>query len=95
MARQKSEDPVVPEGRRKPSPIVLSGRGGKEVPVDQVMEQLGLPLATAVNPRGAPRARPADRSARPSPTGVPKASVLNEKSPSTAMEKISSLQGRP
>lgn len=51
MTRQKSEDPIVPEGRRKSAPPARA-RGGKGVPVDQVVGQLGLPLTTAVPRRG-------------------------------------------
>lgn len=35
MTRQKSENPIVPEGVRKFAPIGRSGRGGKGVPVDE------------------------------------------------------------
>jgi hypothetical protein len=51
MTRQKSEDSIVPEGRRKSVPTARA-RGGKGVPVDQVVRQLGLPLTTAVPRRG-------------------------------------------
>ena len=88
MTRQKSENPVVPEGRRKSSPIAAPGRGGKGVPVNREMEQPGLPLATAENPKGTARMRPADRSAKPSSHAVPKASVLDENGPSTAMDSV-------
>ena len=88
MARQKSEDLVVPEGRRRSPPIVRRGRGGKEVPVDQEMGQPVLPFATAEAPRGTVRTSPAARAARRGPQAVPKASVLDEKTLSTAMESV-------
>jgi hypothetical protein len=52
MARQKSEDPIVPEGRRKSAPSAFV-RGGKGVPVDQAVWQLELPLTTAGPCKGA------------------------------------------
>ena len=95
MTRQKSEDPIVPEGLRKLSPIARMGRGGKGVPVDQEMEQLGLPFATAENPQGAGESQPVDRSTQPTSKPVPKASVLDETSPSTAMEEVLLAQAAP
>lgn len=51
MSRQKSDDRVVPEGRRKAVPTRASG-GGKAVTVDEeVARQPGLPFATAEAPR--------------------------------------------
>lgn len=48
MARQKSEDPVVPEGRRKPTPTRgLALEGGKGAPVDEDPKQLFLFVETA------------------------------------------------
>ena len=49
MARQKSEDRTVPQGRRK---AVVTRRaeprgGGKAIPVDEQTRQLGLPFGTA------------------------------------------------
>lgn len=87
MTRQKSEDPIVPEGRRKSSPTA-HGRGGKGVPVDQEMAQPVLPFATAENPRGPGDGARADRSARSAAHPGPKADVLDESEPSTAMEKV-------
>lgn len=49
MARQKSEDRMVPEGRRKPVPTheVEPRGGGKAVPVDEQTRQLELFFGTA------------------------------------------------
>jgi len=52
------------------------------------MRQPELPFATAENPKGATRASPTAQAARRVPQVVPKASVLNEKTSSTAMEKV-------
>lgn len=51
MTRQKSEDCVVPKGRRKavPSGGVERRRGGKAVPVNKQPRQLGLVFGTAEN----------------------------------------------
>lgn len=53
MAQQKSENRVVPQGRRKSSPTrkVEASGGGKAVPVKGEDQQLMLPLATAEKPR--------------------------------------------
>src|SRR5436190_24119042 len=63
MAQQKSEDRVVPEGGVMPVERVGSSPGGqgKAVPVEETAVQLGLPVATAENPRGATRRRTRDR----------------------------------
>ena len=49
MARQKSEDRTVPQGRRKAVPTRGNERlgGGKAIPVDEQTRQLGLPFGTA------------------------------------------------
>ena len=53
MARQKSEDRVVPEGRRKSLPTRRARHegGGKAVPVKEEDGQLTLIPATAENTR--------------------------------------------
>jgi group II intron reverse transcriptase/maturase len=58
MTRQKSEDGVVPQGRRKPVPTrgVEHPGGGKAVPVNEQSRQLGLPFGTAEN--GGAQAQP-------------------------------------
>lgn len=57
MAQQKSEDRIVPEGRRKPVPThgAEPCGGGKAVPVEKADPQLLLPFPTAEN-SGAPEA---------------------------------------
>jgi group II intron reverse transcriptase/maturase len=64
MARQKSDDRVVPEGRRKAVQTRASG-GGKAVTVEEEARQPGLPFATAeaTRKRGAGAKARADRSA--------------------------------
>jgi RNA-directed DNA polymerase len=63
MAQQKSEDRVVPEGGVMPAERIGSSPGGqgKAVPVEEAAVQLGLPIATAENPKGATRRRTRDR----------------------------------
>lgn len=66
MTQQKSEDPIVPEGRRKAVPTRGIERlgGGKGVPVEGEDVQLALFATTAENPGhpGADRRRTPDRS---------------------------------
>lgn len=52
MTQQESEDRVVPQGRRKPSPThgVEHHGGGKAVPVKEAISQQLLLFATAENP---------------------------------------------
>jgi len=47
MARQKSEDRVVPDGGVMSAQPVRDGGQGKAVPVDETVVQLSLPIATA------------------------------------------------
>jgi len=54
MTHQKSEEPVVPEDRRKPVPTRgddESPEGGKEFPVEEASPRQGLLFATAENAR--------------------------------------------
>lgn len=83
MTRQKSEDPIVPEGRRKSAPTARA-RGGKGVPVDQVAEQISLPFATAVPQEGAV----GGALVQPTPRPRPKASVLTGPVPPATMEVV-------
>ena len=57
MGRQKSDDRVVPEGRRKASRAEASQQG-KAVTVNKQAEQLGLFAGTAESPPGATPVRP-------------------------------------
>lgn len=97
MAQQKSENCVVPEGRRKP--VRTAGherpRGGKAVPVKEADQQLPLPFATADNPRApareAARIDTVDRSTAKT-RAVPKAKVkLQQTGPATMEEVIERL----
>ena len=86
MTRQKSESSIVPEGRRK-SASTEGTRGGKGAPVNEEMGQLGLPLATAANPKGAGahgigNLFPAKRAL------VPKASVKSPMTPSATLDSV-------
>jgi len=64
MTQQKSEDCVVPEGRRKSTQTRSRTEGGKAVPVKGVGQQGLLPFATAE----IPRKRGADKSPK---SGLP------------------------
>ena len=54
MARQKSEDRVIPDGGAMPAKPARDGGQGKAVPVDEMVVQLGLPIATADGHRKTP-----------------------------------------
>jgi RNA-directed DNA polymerase len=93
MARQKSEDRVVPEGRRKAVQTrgVEYPGGGKAVPVDERTGQLELFLGTA-DSRTAQAARAdggagGDRSP-PATHAVPKPRTKDETTPSATMEEV-------
>jgi len=88
MTRQKSEDPIVPEGVRKFSPTEPSAWGGKGVPVDEDVEQLGLPFATAVSLQRTFQPKRPDLSASKSGTRAPKANGLAEPTPHATMESV-------
>lgn len=92
MTQQKSEDRIVPDGRRKPPGTRVHERpgGGKAVPVEGVDRQLELPLATAENPRahrGAEGGRAPDLSVA-GPRKVPQASVTQSGSGPARMEEV-------
>lgn len=92
MTQQKSEDCVVPEGRRKPAPTrgVENHGGGKAVPVKGVVQQLELAFATAENPRqrGAEGVEGANLSASEA-RKVPKAKYKRERTgPARKMEEV-------
>ena len=88
MARQKSEDRVVPDARGNPSGTrtACSGGGGKAIPVKEVDRQLMLLDATADNPRivrGAEGRRAADLFAVRRPTALKAASKRKTSGPVT------------
>jgi len=83
MARQKSENPTVPEGRRK-APQTEHARGGRGVPVDKESGQLALPLAAAECPKGATRRKTEDLSSKTT-TRVPRASGKRKNRPSPTL----------
>jgi RNA-directed DNA polymerase len=86
MARQKSEDRVVPDGGVMPAQLAGGGRG-KAVPVDQTALQLQLPIATAEDPAGSARKVVRDRS-RAGRAGVPKAIVTAENGAPARMKEV-------
>ena len=92
MAQQKSEDRIVPEGRRKSVPTrgVECRGGGRAVPVKGVDRQLMLPFATAENPRtarGAEGVEGPDLSVS-EPRKVPKAKVKRRRAGPARMEEV-------
>jgi len=92
MTQQKSENRVVPQGRRKPVPTegAERPRGGKAVPVKEVNQQLALPFATAEisrADRGAGGAEDPDRSG-PAAHKVPKAKVKVGEVGSARIEEV-------
>ncbi len=87
MARQKSEDSIVPAGRRKAPPTERT-RGGKGVPVNQEMRQPGLPFVTAASPRGSVQRKGGDLSPPTASKRVPKTSGKTLKSPSATLESV-------
>ncbi len=94
MAQQKSENGVVPEGRRKsiPTQHPPRGEGGKAVPVEEVSSQQLLLFATAENPRrsrGAKTNQSVDLST-PRATKVPKAK--SKRRPAVAATLISIVE---
>lgn len=93
MARQKSEDRIRPQGRRKP--VVTHGierrGGGKAVPVNERTRQLGLRFETAEEPDG-PRSGTDGEAARPggraATLAVPKSKGKEEKVSPATMEGV-------
>ena len=94
MARQKSEDHIVPKGRRKAVPTRGFERpgGGRAIPVNEQAEQLGLRFETAeFRPVQAGRAVGAAVAGRPvsAVRAVPKSKRNEKKTPSaTTMEEV-------
>jgi|HubBroStandDraft_6_1064221.scaffolds.fasta_scaffold135377_1 RNA-directed DNA polymerase len=93
MARQKSEDRIVPEGRRKavPTRSIERPAGGRAVPVDERTGQLGLFTGTAEDQ--AAQAVWADGEAGrgvplPAASAVPKPVNKEERTPSVTMEEV-------
>src|SRR5207244_11622659 len=89
MARQKSEDCVVPEGGVMPAERAGSSPGGqgKAIPVEETAVQLSLPIATAENPKGATRRRTRDRLGAIR-AGAPKAIGNAEMAAPATMEEV-------
>jgi group II intron reverse transcriptase/maturase len=96
MARQKSEERIVPQGARKGAPTREDEQpgGGKAVPVNQQAQQLCLPFATAANPEviaPGPRDR-ADRDrSRPARRVGPKAKVKAQTAEPATIEGVVGL----
>jgi len=86
MARQKSEDSILPKGRRKASQTG-HGRGGKGVPVNKERGQLALPLDAAECPKGANRRTTEEPSSQTTST-APRSSGKFSKTPSPTLESM-------
>lgn len=86
MGRQKSDDRVVPEGRRKP--VRADERQGKAVTVSKQAEQLGLFVETAENPRGSPTASASSLLDSPRSWAPKSTKGKNEALPPMTMEEI-------
>ena len=94
MARQKSDDRVVPEGCRKTVPTRDTEQlgGGKAVTVNEQMGQLQLPFDTAESPEA--QAKGADgeaalRERRAATRAAPKSKGKKRTAPSATMEERS------
>lgn len=91
MARQKSEDRIRPQGRRKPAATrrVERAGGGKEVPVNERTGQLELRLETAEEPTkvGADGGAAGHRR-RTATRAEPKSRSKNEPVLSATMEEV-------
>ena len=92
MTQQKSEDCIVPQGRRKSVPTqgVERPGGGRAVPVKGEGRQLKLPFATAENPGpgpGAENVEGLDRS-RLKARKVPKARGKRRRAGPARMEEV-------
>ncbi len=89
MAQQKSEDRVLLEGGVMPAEPAGSSAGGqgKAIPVDQAAWQLGLPIATAEDPRGSARVVASNLSGT-GQAGVPEAIVNAEKVMPVTMDEV-------
>jgi RNA-directed DNA polymerase len=93
MARQKSEDRTVPQGRRKAVPTRGDERlgGGKAIPVDEQMRQLGLPFGTAeVREATAKRVDGGAEASRlaSAPRAKPKPKSKEKRAASVTMEEV-------
>lgn len=111
MTQQKSEDRIVPQGRRKSAPTreVEHPGGGKSVPVNQESWQLGLPFATAEHPTelsagatagaamGAPIAATREAPKAKVKTRNPTAATMEElvEQLAAAFEHVASNKGAP
>lgn len=95
-AQQKSESPIIPQGRGNPSSIDENEqrRGGKGTPVKKAAQQLLLPFTTAETPcvkHGAEGRKRADPSARPRPPR-PKVDDKDRKRELAMEEVVGNLQ---
>lgn len=94
--RQKSESPIIPQGRGNSLPIdgCRKRRGGKGTPVKEAAQQLVLPFATAETPRGrgAGRNESGDRSPVQKKLPGPKAVGKDQKRELTMEEVIGGLE---
>lgn len=91
MTRQKSEDPIVPEGLRKLAPTGSFAQGGKGVPVDEDEEQPGLPFTTAESSKETLVKRERDRSPPIAPRRVPKVNGQDGTTSHVTMDSVIEL----
>lgn len=108
--QEESDDPVVPQGRRKTVSTTSLRRGGKGITASEVVEQLELFRETADSPKGDAEERGAGRPAR-RPHALPKSRstkrtappvvtmtmevVANETNLREAFEQVASNKGSP
>lgn len=86
--REKSDDRVLPKGRRKSIPTTAEQRGGKAVTASEQAKQLDMLHETADSPKGADDEPDEDRSASGAPA-VPKSrSKENELLPAMTIEEV-------
>src|SRR5260370_7808866 len=85
--REKSDDRVVPESRRKAA-LTAKGQGGKVVTASEQTRQLRMNLGTADSPKGNDAHAEAGQPA-PVASAVPKPRGRNRRvAPATTMEEV-------
>lgn len=86
--QEKSDDPVVPKGLRKPAETARSERGGKGVTASEVVEQLELFDGTADRPKPPNKQRTAPRA-------MTIEEIANESNLMEAFLRVASNKGAP
>jgi group II intron reverse transcriptase/maturase len=106
MGREKSDDRVVPQGRRKAVPTTpLAARGGKAITVSETAMQLELQFETADSPQGnsaerdgsgSPRSGEEPRSNRTTSNALPPITlkeIASERNLKKAWRRVASNKG--